>query len=128
MLSHFKAAADRRGRLARELSYLLIPMVAGIIVCAVESELVLAHPGDEPDGAELLTLGAGPALCLVGSVIYKMRVFGGLWRIRAIAVALVVGAKAIGSALPALATWTLTFAILAGVAVAERVVRQPRFG
>jgi low temperature requirement protein LtrA len=121
MLGHLKAVTDRRGRLARELSYLLIPLVAGIIVCAVASELVIAHPGDEPGGAELLTLGAGPALYLVGSVIYKMRVFSGLWRIRAIAVALVAGATAIGSALPALATWTLMFTILAGVAVAERI-------
>jgi|SoiMethySBSTD1v2_1073268.scaffolds.fasta_scaffold1347982_1 hypothetical protein len=48
-----------------------------------------------------------------------MRVFGGLWHIRAIAVALVAGATTIGSALPALATWTLMFAILAGVAVAQ---------
>ena len=59
------------------------------------------------------------AVSRVGSVIYKMRVFGGRWRIRAIAVALVAAATATVSALPALATWTLMFAILAGVAVAE---------
>ena len=50
-----------------------------------------------------------------------MRVFGGLWRKRAIAVALVAGATALGPALPSLATWTLMLVILAGVAVAEWV-------
>lgn len=75
-LSHVKAAAEQRGRLGRDLSYVLVPLVAGIIVCAVASELVIAHPDQMLHGAELLALGAGPALYLVGSVAFKVRVFG----------------------------------------------------
>jgi low temperature requirement protein LtrA len=118
-LSHLKGAAEQRGRLARDLSYLLIPLVAGIIVSAVASELVIAHPGRTLHGAELFTLGAGPALYLLGSVAFKIRLFGALWQKRAVAVALVAGATALGSALPALATWTIMLAILTGLAIAE---------
>jgi low temperature requirement protein LtrA len=118
-LSHLKAAAEQRGRLGRDLSYLLIPLVAGIIVCAVASELVITHPGETLHGAELLALGAGPALYLIGSVAFKARVFGGLWHKRAVAVVLVAAATALGTALPALATWTVILAILAGLAIAE---------
>jgi low temperature requirement protein LtrA len=118
-LSHLRAAAEQRGRLGRDLSYLLVPLVAGIIVCAVASELVIMHPGQTLHGAELLTLGAGPGLYLVGSVAFKVRVFGALWHKRAVAVVLVAVATAIGSALPALVLWTVMLAILAGVAIAE---------
>jgi low temperature requirement protein LtrA len=118
-LTHLREAAEQRGRLARDLSYLLIPLVAGIIVCAVASELVIKAPGDQASGAELLTLGAGPALYLLGSIAFKVRVFHGLWHRRAVALVLVVAATALGAWLPALATWALMFAILAGVAVVE---------
>jgi low temperature requirement protein LtrA len=118
-LSHLRAAAEQRGRLARDLSYLLIPLVAGIIVCAVASELVIAHPEETLHGAALLPLGAGPALYLLGSVVFKIRVYRGLWHKRAVALVLVLAAAALGSQLPALATWTLMLAILAGVAIAE---------
>ena len=43
-LLHLRAAAGYRGRLARDLGYLLIPLVAGIILSAVASGLVIAHP------------------------------------------------------------------------------------
>jgi low temperature requirement protein LtrA len=122
-LSHLKAADEQRGLLARDLSYLLIPLVAGIIVCAVANEIVIAHPGRTLHGAELLTLGAGPALYLTGSVAFKARVFGGQWHTRAVALVLVAGAAALGSALPALAAWTVMLAILGGVAVAESAQR-----
>ena len=48
-----------RGRLARALSYLHVPMVAGIIVAAVAAELVIAHPGEELHGNDLLPPGRG---------------------------------------------------------------------
>jgi low temperature requirement protein LtrA len=124
MLTHLRAAAEQRGRLARDLSYLLVPMIAGIILCAVASELVIAHPDEALHGAELLALGAGPLLYLLGSIAYKIRVFGGLWQKRALAVPLVLGATALGATLPSLAAWTLVFAILVGLAVAEGVERR----
>jgi low temperature requirement protein LtrA len=115
-LSRLKEAEDERGGLGRELSYLLLPLVAGIIVCAVANELVIAHPDRTLHGAELLTLGAGPALYLAGSVAFKVRVFGALWHKRAVALVLVGAATALGSTLPALAAWAV---MLTGLAIAE---------
>ena len=119
-----EAAEEERGELGRDLSYLFIPLVAGIIVCAVGNELVIAHPDDELGDAELATLGAGPVIYLLGSVAFKVRVLGALWEPRAIAAALIVGVTVVGTLLPALAVWSLIFAVLAGVAVVE-VVRRP---
>ncbi len=43
----FKAMPTEQGKLGRDLSYLSIPLVAGIIVCAVANELVIAHPEEQ---------------------------------------------------------------------------------
>jgi low temperature requirement protein LtrA len=106
--------------LARDLSYLLLPMVAGIIVCAVASELVIAHPERRLHGTELLVLGIGPALYLLGSIAFKVLIFRGMWRKRAAALAFVAGATALGFVLPSLVVWALMLVILAGLALAER--------
>jgi low temperature requirement protein LtrA len=118
-LRELKAAAGDRGRLARDLSYLFVPLVAGIIVCAVANEIVIAHPQAGLHGAELAALGGGPALYLAGSVAFKLRVIGGLWERRAVAAALAAGAAATGTVLPAVASWGLVLVVLAGLGVAE---------
>jgi low temperature requirement protein LtrA len=118
-LLHLRAAAGYRGRLARDLGYLLIPLVAGIILSAVASELVIAHPHARLDGDELVTLAAGPALYLLGSVAFKVRVYRDLWQPRAVALVVVIATAVLGASLPALAIWTLMLATLVGVAIAE---------
>jgi low temperature requirement protein LtrA len=118
-LLRLRAAAGYRGRLARDLGYLLIPLVAGIIVSAVASELVIAHPHARLDEGELATLAAGPALYLLGSVAFKIRVYRDLWQPRAVAFVVVIATVALGASLPALAIWTLMLATLIGVAIAE---------
>ncbi len=123
-LARLRGAARDRTVLARDLSYLMVPLVAGIIVSAVASEIVIRTPGRTLDGAELVALGAGPALYLLGSVAFKVRVYRGLWGRRAVGVVLVAAATAAGLALPALATWTLMLAILAWVGVAEARSRR----
>jgi low temperature requirement protein LtrA len=123
-LLHLRAAAGYRGRLARDLGYLLTPLVAGVILSAVASELVIAQPHARLDGDGLVTLAAGPALYLLGSVAFKVRVYRDLWRPRAVAFVVVIATAALGASLPALAIWTLTLATLVGVAIAE--MRQAR--
>ena len=85
---------------------------------------MIAHPDDELGDAELAALGAGPVIYLLGSVAFKVRVLGALWEPRAIAAALIAGVTVVGTLLPALAVWSLVFAVLGGVAVVE-VVRSP---
>jgi low temperature requirement protein LtrA len=125
-LERLRAAGDERGRLGRDLSYLYVLFVAGIIVAAVGNELVIAHPGEPLHGAELWALAAGPALYLLGSVGLKVRVLRVRWDRRFAAAVVIVAATVLGSALPGLALWALVLAILAGLAVLEAVeTRHP---
>lgn len=64
--------ASNPGKLARlAYTYLHLPIIAGIIVVAVADELILAHP-DGPDSLGLtLTATGGPALYLLGTLLFK---------------------------------------------------------
>ena len=64
-------AADpgRLGRLA--YTYIHLLPVAGIILAAVGDELVLAHPEGHTDFKTAATLLAGPALFLIGNILFK---------------------------------------------------------
>ena len=69
-IHHFEHAADR-GRVARlAYTYLHIPIVAGIILCAVADELVLVHP-DHASNAGIATILGGPFLYLLGNGLFK---------------------------------------------------------
>jgi low temperature requirement protein LtrA len=69
-LLRFTTAAEP-GRHARTAyTYLHLPIVAGIIVCAVADELVLAHP-DHASDAGIAAMIGGPALYLVGVGAFK---------------------------------------------------------
>lgn len=58
----------RQARLA--YTYMHAPIVAGIIVCAVADELVLAHPG-HASSAVIMAIIGGPALYLLGCLLFK---------------------------------------------------------
>ena len=51
-------------------TYLHLPIIGGVIVCAVADELVLAHP-DHASDAGLAAILGGPALYLVGNALFK---------------------------------------------------------
>jgi low temperature requirement protein LtrA len=60
------------GQLARNgYTYLHILIVAGIIVAAVGDELVLHHPGGHTEPKTAIVLLGGPALYLVGNLLFK---------------------------------------------------------
>jgi low temperature requirement protein LtrA len=68
---HRIAHAQDPGRHARaNYTYLHLPIVAGIILCAVADELVLAHP-DHASNAGLVVMLGGPALYLAGVGAFK---------------------------------------------------------
>ncbi|MEJ0038684.1 MAG: low temperature requirement protein A [Gammaproteobacteria bacterium] len=63
--------ASDPGRQARSAyTYVHLLIVAGIIVCAVADELVLAHP-DHGTSQALVVILAGPACYLVGTLLFK---------------------------------------------------------
>ena len=110
-----------RGRLGRALSYLHVPMVAGIIVAAVAAELVIAHPGEELHGNDLLPLAVGPVLYLAGSLVFKANVLHAQWRQRLVAVVAVLGVTVSGAFVPALAAWSLVLVVLVALGLYETV-------
>jgi low temperature requirement protein LtrA len=66
------AASDDPGRLARSgYTYLHMPIIAGIIVCAVGDDLVLNHPLVAATPATTAVLLGGPALYLAGNALFK---------------------------------------------------------
>lgn len=59
------------GRLARlGYTYLHLPIVAGIILCAVGDEIMLLHPGHATAPAIAVLIG-GPAVFLAGATLFK---------------------------------------------------------
>ena len=68
---HIASSGDP-GRLARNgYTYLHLLIVAGIIVAAVGDELVLHHPGGHIDFKTAIVLLGGPALYLLGNLLFK---------------------------------------------------------
>jgi len=66
------AGSDDPGRMARNVyTYFHIPIVAGIVVCAVADELTIALPGGHLAPASIVTLLGGPALYIAGNVFFK---------------------------------------------------------
>jgi len=60
------------GRYARAVyTYFHIPIIAGIVVCAVADELTIAHPGGHLELSSAVALLGGPALYLAGNVFFK---------------------------------------------------------
>jgi low temperature requirement protein LtrA len=118
-LERLRSAEDDRARMGRDLSYLYVVLIAGIIAAAVGNELVIARPGDPRHGAELVAIAAGPVLYLLGSVALKVRVLRVRWERRLGAAVLIVVATALGARLPGLALWTIVLAILGALAWVE---------
>jgi low temperature requirement protein LtrA len=66
------ARSEDPGRLARAVyTYFHIPIVAGIVVCAVADEITIAHPDGHLHLPEAAALIGGPALYLLGNVFFK---------------------------------------------------------
>ena len=68
---HRLTHSEDPGRLARlGYTYLHLPIVAGIIVCAVSDEILLLHPGHATAPGIAVMIG-GPALFLAGVALFK---------------------------------------------------------
>jgi low temperature requirement protein LtrA len=70
--SHRISHSDDPGRMARAVyTYFHMPIIAGIVVCAVADEITIAHPGGHTSLADAFVLLGGPALYLFGNVFFK---------------------------------------------------------
>lgn len=125
---HFQQAHDR-GRVARlAYTYLHLPIVAGIVLCAVADELVLAHPEHASDAGLWAILG-GPFVYLLGNALFKwstnQRRLPPLSHLAGLAMLLALAPLAFGHALSALALAWSTSSVLMVVAFWEwRALRR----
>jgi low temperature requirement protein LtrA len=111
------SAAEDPGRFGvTAYTYFHIPMVAGIIVAATGYELAIAHPGADADVTTASLILGGPALYLVGHVLFKWVVWERVaWsRIARIAgLAALVPLARVSSALVLLAAATAVVVVVA---------------
>jgi low temperature requirement protein LtrA len=101
-------------------------MAAGVIVCAVGDEIVIAHPDAVPTGAEAAAIAAGPAIYLLAHALFRLRLAGTLSVKRlggAIACAL---GGLLGMVLPGLVLMAVLLAILVAVIGSEQVAGARR--
>lgn len=67
--------SDDPGRIGAQFHYTHVILVAGIIVCAVANDLVIAHPDGHVDWKYAAVLYSGPAIYLIGNALYKRVVY-----------------------------------------------------
>jgi low temperature requirement protein LtrA len=119
--------AANRTQLARDgYTYLHVVMVAGIIVSAVGDELVIAHPTEQLPTTEVAVVVAGPALYLLGHVLFRLRMAGSLsWKRLGGAVACLAIGPVFGWA-PAIVIAALLVGVLGAVIGGEVVANARR--
>jgi low temperature requirement protein LtrA len=111
------ARSDDPGALARSAyTYLHVPMVAGIIVAAVGDELAIAHPLGPASPETAATVLGGPALFLIGHLLFKRAVFGVWSTPRVVAIAALGVIAVVGGAWAPLALATAAVLVVAAVA------------
>jgi low temperature requirement protein LtrA len=120
-------SADDPGVLARDAyTYLHIPIVAGIIVTAVGDEIVIAHPGTSLRASELVALAAGPALYLVGHLLFRVRMAHSPSPMRSGAAVAVCACAPLGLVAPALAVAAVIAGVLVLLIAAEMLAGRRR--
>jgi low temperature requirement protein LtrA len=111
---------DDPGRLGRSAyTFCHLPMVAGIVVTAVGQELTVAHPTGEPHAATALVVLGGPALFLLGHLLFKVAVFERLSLSRLAAIGGLVILLPVALQVAPLVTAAAAAAILALVSVGD---------
>jgi low temperature requirement protein LtrA len=119
-----RASADP-GRMARvAYTYVHLLLVAGIIVSAVADELVLKHPHGHADAKTTFVLIGGPALYLIGNLLFKWVTAGWPPLSHLAGLALLVALVAAAAHVPVLALGAAASLILVVVAAWETISLQ----
>ncbi len=116
------AHSDDSGRLARSAyTYFHLPIVAGIVLTAVGDELIIAHPTGHTDSATAAVILGGPALFLLGHMLFKLAIFQQLSIARPAAIAALVLLIPVATVVSPVALASLATAVVIGVAIADIV-------
>ena len=113
-------ASSDPGRLARlAYTYLHIVLIAGIIVSAVADELVLSHPLGHSEPSTIAVILGGPALYLLGNILFKRTTASRLALSHLVGLALLAGLGAVAPSLPPLLLGAASTLVLVVVAAWE---------
>ena len=96
-----------------------MPIVAGIVLAAVGDELVIAHPGHHASLFAAFAITGGPAVYLLGHLLFRLRMVHSTARSWIVALVVLVALVPFGTALPMLALAGITTAVLAGLLIYE---------
>lgn len=123
--SHLIRASADPGRMARvAYTYVHLLLVAGIIVSAAADELVLKHPHGHADAKTTAVLIGGPALYLIGNLLFKWVTAGWPPLSHLAGLALLVALVAAADHVPVLALGAAASLILVIVAAWETISLQ----
>jgi low temperature requirement protein LtrA len=116
------ATSENSGSLARDAyTYVHAVMVAGIIVAAVGEGILIDDPTGTPSAAQLATMAGGPALYLVGHLLFRLRMAGSVSGKRLAAAVAICAVGVAGTQLPALVTVAAILGVLICLIAAETV-------
>ncbi|MWB97252.1 low temperature requirement protein A [Agromyces seonyuensis] len=119
-------AAEAPARLARTAyTWVHLAIVGGIVLLGVGDKEVLGHPDEQSPPAVVLVLG-GPALFLVGTLLFRWVLEHRLVIAQACGLAALVVAAAVSPLLEPVSTGVLGSAVLLATAVGETVERHRR--
>jgi low temperature requirement protein LtrA len=108
------------GRLARDAyTYFHLPIVAGIIAIAVANDLLITEPHDAPDAIGVAMILGGPALYLLGEILFDWRVTGATNAPRAVVVGLLVALVPVAGRVSVLALSLIVASLLLALAAWE---------
>jgi low temperature requirement protein LtrA len=113
-------AGDEVGQLGRDAyTYLHVPIVAGIVLAAVGDELVIAHPGHHAEPFDSFTIVGGPAVYLLGHLLFRYRMVHNTSRPWLVALAALAALTVAGAAfgVPLLALAVAATLVLAALLV-----------
>ncbi|MBD9481250.1 low temperature requirement protein A [Pseudoxanthomonas sp. PXM02] len=74
--AHVIEHSDDPGRLGAYFHYVHVLLIAGVIVCAVADDLVVAHPLESVKAKYAAVLVGGPLVYLLGNALFKRVVYG----------------------------------------------------
>jgi low temperature requirement protein LtrA len=114
------SASDDPGRLARDAyTYVHLPIIAGIIATAAGHELLIAEPHAPLRGVGLAIVLGGPALFLIGEVLFQRRTTERVSAERVAAAGLLIGLVPVANHVSALVLAVIVTVLLTAVAIWE---------
>ena len=109
------APGSARARPARKLDWDHLVMVGGIVVAAVGSKLVIAHPTGHTPWSWVLVIVGGPALFLIGRIHFGWVVFAHLSLPRVIGLGVLAVLAPVMSLFPPILVGAAVAAVLVGM-------------